>query len=115
MTRKELSELVRECILEIYDGKELSPIDKKIIDRYKIEIGPSLSKLNEMYTDIEETLNFTLKTLKDPNTSDEQWDKEYNLLELLKNDLLKPMLDSGYRTEQVSKLIDDIENTLEGN
>jgi hypothetical protein len=56
-----------------------------------------------------------LKTLKDPNTSDVQWDREYNLLEVFKNDLLKPMLDSGYRTEQVSKLIDDIENTLEGN
>ena len=114
MTRKELSELVRECILEIYDGKELSPIDKKIIDRYKIEIGPSLSKLNEIYTDIESSLNFTIKTLKDPNTSDVQWDREYNLLEALKNDLLKPMLDNGYKTAQVSKLINDIENVLEG-
>lgn len=115
MTKKELSELVRECILEIYNEKELSPIDKKIIDRYKTEIGPSLSKLHEIYTDIESSLNFTMKTLKDPNTSDVQWDREYNLLELFKNDLLKPMLDSGYRTEQVSKLINDIENTLEGN
>ena len=114
MTRKELSELVRECILEIYDGKELSPIDKKIIDRYKIEIGPSLSKLNEIYTDIESSLNFTIKTLQDPNTSDVQWDREYNLLEALKNDLLKPMLDNGYKTAQVSKLINDIENVLEG-
>ena len=114
MTRKELSELVRECILEIYDGKELSPIDKKIIDRYKIEIGPSLSKLNEIYTDIESSLNFTIKTLKDTNTSDVQWDREYNLLEALKNDLLKPMLDNGYKTAQVSKLINDIENVLEG-
>ena len=114
MTRKELSELVRECILEIYDGKELSPIDKKIIDRYKIEIGPSLSKLNEIYTDIESTLNFAIKVLKDPKTSDVQWDREYNLLEVFKNDLLKPMLDNGYKTAQVSKLINDIENVLEG-
>ena len=115
MKKNALKNLIKEVLSEIYNEKELSPIDKKITDQYKIEIGPSLSKLNEIYTDIEETLNFSLKTLKDPNTSDEQWDKEYNLLELLKNDLLKPMLDSGYRTEQVSKLIDDIENTLEGN
>ena len=114
MKKNALKNLIKEVLSEIYNEKELSPIDKKIIDRYKIDIGPSLSKLNEIYTDIESSLNFTIKTLKDPNTSDVQWDREYNLLEALKNDLLKPMLDNGYKTAQVSKLINDIENVLEG-